>query len=218
MSQTHDGVYEFDSLPLKPVEAGTNLLVTGPSIGGAQGLAMQLLGCREEEGLLLVTTTADGTEAIADYEQTGPRYNSSRMAVVDCTENSQDDDTRNIHAVGSPSDLTGIGIAFSSLYEKLYGTGVERVRTGLLTLAPLVMYTDDIQPLYRFLHTVTGRIRTANGLGISVIDPEAQDERTFRALTQPFDGQIQVREEEGRRELRCRGLADQPSGWQPVEQ
>lgn len=217
MSQTQRPTYEFDSLPLEPIAVGTNLLVTGPSLGGTRNLVMRLLACQPDEGLLLVTTDLGGEQAIADYQENGGQYVTSRMAVVDCTQDSRDDDGRNVHAVSAPSDLTGIGIAFSSLYEQLYGAGIERVRTGLYTLAPLVMYAEEIQPLYRFLHTMTGRIRTADGLGVSAIDPETQDEKTFRTLTQPFDARIQLRERDGTPELRCRGLPDQPDGWLPLD-
>jgi hypothetical protein len=118
--------------------------------------------------------------------------------------------------VSAPGDLTGIGIAFSSLYEQLYDGGVERVRTGLYTLAPLLMFVDEVQPLYRFLHTVTGRIRSAGGLGVAAMDPQTEDETTVRTLLQPFDGEIQLREADGH-EMRIRGLDDQPDGWQPID-
>jgi hypothetical protein len=219
MSQTQQPKYEFDeAVPLEPVAAGTNLLVTGPSLAGTRDLAMRLLACRESEGLLLLSTDMRGGDAIEQFEANGCEYNTSRMAVVDCMQDSVDDDARNIHAVAAPSDLTGIGIVFSGLYEDLYGAGIERVRTGLCTLDPLLMYTEKVQPIYRFLHTMTGRIRTANGLGVSVIDPEAQEETTVRTLSQPFDAEIEVREhDDGQRQLRARGLADQPDGWQDVD-
>ncbi|MFC7132508.1 MULTISPECIES: DUF7504 family protein [Salinibaculum] len=217
MSQVDGTTYEFEGLPLEPVDAGTNLLVTGPPLGGTRRLVMQLLHCGPSEGLLLVTTETGGGDVIDAYERDATRYVDSRMAVVDCTEPGQDDEARNVHAVAAPSDLTGIGIAYSSLYERLYGLGIERVRTGLVSLAPLLMYAEEVQPLYRFLHTVTGRIRTADGLGVSALDPESQDERTFRTLTQPFDGRVELRERDGTHELRCRGLPDQPDGWQPLD-
>jgi len=218
MSQAQKPRYEFsDALPIEPVDTGTNLLVTGPSLGGTRELVMRLLTCQPSEGLLLLTTDIGGREAIENFEASGCPYETSRMAVVDCTQDSLEDDERNIHSVSAPSDLTGMGIVFSSLYEQLYGAGIERVRTGLYTLAPLVMYAEKIQPLYRFLHTMTGRIRTADGLGVSAIDPEAQEEKTFRTLTQPFDAQIELREQDGDEQLRVRGLDDQPDGWQPLD-
>jgi hypothetical protein len=219
MSQTQTPIYEFgDAVPLDPISGGTTLLVTGASLDGTRDIAMRLLGCQDSEGLLLLSTDMRGTDAIEQFEAAGCQYATSRMAVVDCMQDSVDDDTRNIHAVTAPSDLTGIGIVFSGLYEDLYGAGIERVRTGLCTLDPLLMYTEKVQPLYRFLHTMTGRIRTANGLGVSVMDPEAQEETTVRTLSQPFDAEIEVRErEDGQQQLRARGLDDQPDGWLDVD-
>jgi hypothetical protein len=219
MSQADQQTYEFDDgIPIDPVPPGTNLLVTGSPLHGSRDLAMRLLGCSESEGLLLLSTDLRGVESIENFEASGCRYDTSRMAIVDCMQTSNDDETRNIHTVAAPSDLTGIGIVFSSLYEDLYGAGIERVRTGLCTLDPLVMYTDKVQPLYRFLHTVTGRIRTAHGLGVSVIDPAAQEETTVQTLSQPFDARVELRKhDDGQRQLRVRGLDDQPSGWQDVD-
>jgi len=217
VSQTQQPAYDFpDAIPVEPVPAGTSLLVTGPALGGTRDLLLRLLTCGREEGLVLVTADAHGTDAIAALERAGCAYDTSRMAVVDCTGDGEDDESRNIHTVSAPGDLTGIGIAYSSLYERLYAAGFERVRTGLDSLAPLVMFAEEIQPIYRFLHTVTGRIRSAGGLGVAAIDPEAQEETAFRTLAQPFDGELQFRERDNTPQLRVRGLADQPEGWQPV--
>lgn len=218
MSQTQEPGYEFDDrLPIEPVPAGTNLLVTGPSLGGTRELVMELLACDRPEGLLLLTTDIRGSEVIEQFAARGCQYDRSRMAVVDCTRDGTDDEGQNVHAVSSPRDLTGIGIAFSSLYEELYAAGIERVRTGLYTLDSLLMYVEEIQPFYRFLHTVTGRIRTADGLGVSAMDPEAQEETVVRTITQPFDAKVELREREDATQIRVRGLDGQPDGWQPVD-
>jgi len=217
VSQTQQPAYEFDNLPLEPIPAGTNLLVTGPAMGGLRELMMRLLACEDDEGLLVLALDVDADETIANFETGGCGYDPARMAVVDCTQSGTEDDSRNVYSVSTPSDLTGMGILFSSLYEQLYDAGFERVRTGLYTISTLFMYTDEMQPLYRFLHTLTGRVRTADGLGVSAVDPETMDEQTFRTLTQPFDAEIQLREREGDHELRVRGLDDQPDGWQSFE-
>jgi len=216
MSQAQRPQYEFhQALPLAPVDPGTNLLVTGPSLGGLRELVARTLACRDGEGLLLLTTDANGADAISTYEAAGCSYEPARMAVVDCTQESVEDERRNVYTVADPGDLTGMGIVFSSLYEQLYDAGIQRVRTGLFTLSTLVMYTEDIQPLYRFLHTLTGRIGQADGLGVCAIDPETQDDQTLSGLTQPFDGQVELRKRDDTHQLRVRGLADQPEEWQP---
>lgn len=120
--------------------------------------------------------------------------------------------------VSTQSDLTGIGMKFSSLYESLYGTvSGGRVRTGLISLSSLAMYVD-LRTLFQFVQTLSGRIDSADGLGVFAIDPTTHDTRTVNTLSQAADGRIEVREPEseaGDGELRVRGLPDQPSGWQP---
>ena len=120
--------------------------------------------------------------------------------------------------VSTQSDLTGIGMKFSALYESLYGAAAGgRVRTGLISLSSLSMYVD-LRKLFQFAQTLSSRIDSAGGLGAFTIDPTTHDTRTVNTLSQVADGRIDVREPEvdgvdG--ELRIRGLADQPLGWQP---
>jgi hypothetical protein len=125
-------------------------------------------------------------------------------------------DDENIRSVRSPSDLTGIGIEYSSLYEGLFGEGIQRVRTGLFSISTLLVYADEMQPVYRFLHTLTGRVRTADGFGVCVIDPSSVDDRTLSSITQTFDGRVDLREVDGGKQLRVRGLAGQSSDWRSL--
>jgi len=209
--------YRFDGLPLEPVGRGTNLLVTGPAMGGIRELTLRLLQRQSpEEGALFVAADADGASVLSDYEALGGQVDVARVGAVDCTEEGVDDEARNVHAVGSPADLTGVGIEFSSLYERLHANGAESVRTGIYTLSPFVVYAPS-KAVFRFVHTLTGRIRTAEGLGVCAIDPDTVDDQTLSSIAQAFDGQVELREHEGECAIRTRGLADQPDGWQPLD-
>ena len=209
--------YSFEGLPLSEVPNGTNLLVTGPALGGIRTLLLRMLlrGGRRE-GARFITADTDGPTTLSDYAALGGDCDPTRVGVVDCTETGVDDADHNVHAVGSPNDLTGVGIEFSSLYEALYANGAERVRTGVYTLSPFVVYSS-VKPVYRFLHTLTGRIRTADGLGVCAIDPAAVETETLTSIAQAFDGRVALRSENGETAVRVQGLADQPDGWQPVE-
>ncbi|QLH81050.1 DUF7504 family protein [Halosimplex pelagicum] len=209
--------YTFESLPLRGVETGTNILVTGPALGGIRELTMRMLLRRHSrEGTLFIAADVDGRETLSAYEALGGDLDFARVGVVDCTENGADDESCNVHAVGSPADLTGAGIEFSSLYERIHENGAARVRTGVYTLSPFVVYAPA-KSVFRFVHTLTGRIRTADGLGVCAIDPDAVDDQTLSSIAQAFDGQVELREVDGQRAVRVRGLPDQPDGWQPVE-
>jgi len=216
MGQTASPRYDFEGLPLDPVEPGTSLLVTGPSIGGTRELCMELLRS-EREGVLLLSADLGGGEAIEAFERAGVQFDPSRMGILDATQHGETDADRNVCAIGTPADLTGMGMHYARLYEELHGAGVERVRTGLYTLTTILPYVDDIKPVYRFLHTLTGRVTSADGFGVCALDPRTQDERVLGSLTQPFDGRVELRREGDGCEIRVRGLSGHHDDWRGYE-
>ncbi|WP_459191632.1 DUF7504 family protein [Halosimplex sp. J119] len=209
--------YAFENLPLEPVESGTNILVTGPALGGIRELTLRLLLRRHSrEGALFIAADVDGRETLTDYEAMGGDVDFARVGVIDCTEEGVDNEECNVRAVGGPGDLTGAGIEFSALYERIHSNGAARVRTGVYTLSPFLVCAPA-KSVFRFVHTLTGRIRTADGLGVCAIDPGAVDDQTLTSIAQAFDGQVELREADGERVIRARGLPDQPDDWQAVE-
>lgn len=217
MSQDTRSHYEFGTLPIAPVQPGTSLLVAGPALAGTRELALRMLRTvRQDEGVLFIGADESGTTLLEEYTTQGGTFDRGRMAAIECDAPSGESDDQNIRTVGSPGDLTGIGIEYSSLYEGLHREGVERVRTGLFTVSTLLMYAEEIQPVYRFLHTLTGRIQSADGVGVCVVDPTTQDDQTLNSITQTFDGRIDLRETDDGKQIRVRGLPDQASDWQPL--
>ncbi|MFB6150969.1 MAG: hypothetical protein ABEJ40_04100 [Haloarculaceae archaeon] len=211
------GHYAFDGLPVREVPSGTNLLVTGPALGGIRGLVLRMLVRRHpREGALLVAADTGGAETLSEYEALADDVDPVRVGVVDCTGEGGEDADRNLRTVGSPGDLTGVGIEFSSLYESLHENGATRVRTGVYTLTPFVLYASP-KPVFRFVHTLTGRIRTADGLGVCAIDPGTVDDKQLSALSQAFDGRVDLRGDDDGCAVRVRGLPDQPDGWQSID-
>lgn len=212
------GGYVFERLPIEPIAAGTNVLISGPALGGTSGVLFDVLGdAGEDEGMLLISADMNGAAAIEEYEAAGRAFDPGRMCVVDCVEHSQEAPNVPVRRVASPSDLTGVGMEFSSLYQSLHGSGLTQVRIGLHSISTLLVYADDFRPVYRFLHTVTSRIRTADGLGAFTIDPDAVEDKALATIAQAFDAKIEVREVSGTLELRIQGLEGQPDGWQAIE-
>lgn len=206
--------YEFPDLPLASVGAGTNLLLTGPTLEGARELLLRLL--LGDDGVLIITADTSARKVLAAFEDVGGRIDRERVRVVSCTQERDDELGDFVSSVGSPGDLTGIGIEYSGQYEQVYARGFDTVRTGIYTLTPLLVYSDDVRPVFRFINTVTSRIRTAEGLGVCAIDPSAHEEQVVTSIAQPFDGRIDVRERDGTVELRVQGLPDQPDEWTAV--
>jgi len=195
------------------IAPGSNILISGPPMTGKQSLAYDILaqGTRNDEGAIIVTTKDNSKKTLSKYED---RINRSvddvPVAVVDCVSRQQGmsntEDTRHIKYASSPVDMTGIGINLSELLEDFYeNQGIKRNRVLLHSISTLLMYSD-LQTVFRFLHVFTGRISSADALGIYVIDPTTHDEQEVNTLKQLFDGMIEVDEQDGKKTVRSSGL------------
>ncbi|MFB6189410.1 MAG: hypothetical protein ABEI57_05970 [Halapricum sp.] len=206
--------YGIDRLPIEPLPAGTNVLVTGSPLDGAREILFELLArTSEEEGLIFVTADTDYQSAVETYEDRASAFDPSRMCVIDATQAPEGAENASVRYVSSPSDLTGIGIEFSSLYESLRASGLDQIRFGLDSISTLLIYADGFRPVYRFLHTITSRIRTADGLGVFTIDPDAVEDEAFATVAQSFDVRVDVRDGEDGPEFRLQGHEGRPEGW-----
>ena len=210
-------------LPGVEVEPGTNLLMAGPPMTGKRTLALRILaeGNRNGEGSIIVTTKDSGEKILADFREQAGDTERAPVGVVDCVTKQQgmrsSQPSEQIAFASSPVDMTGIGIKLSESLQHFYqDLSVTRNRILLYSLSTLLMYSN-LQTVFRFLHVFTGRIQSADSLGVFVIDSTAHDDQTMSTLKQLFDGEIQVREDEDRgTEIRIAGLPDTPNDWQSV--
>jgi KaiC/GvpD/RAD55 family RecA-like ATPase len=221
MSRDPGPGYGFaDGVPVDPVDPGSTVLVAGPALSRTEDLAVSMVadGTGSDEGALFVSTNTTSETLLRTCGRANPSFDPSRAGVVDCT--GQDPGRSRLEAqvklVSTQSDLTGIGMKFSALYESLYANAASgRVRTGLMSLSSLSMYVD-LRDLYRFAHTLSSRIKSAGGLGVFTIDPTTHDTKTVNTLAQVAEGRIDVREsDEAAGELRVRGLPGRSGGWRP---
>lgn len=209
--------YEFDTLPLSDIDAGTSVLITGAAHSGARELALQMATSAREEGSIIVATNRGAPRILSDLESIGIEPNPSQLTIVDCTGGGSADSTdAHVTTVGDPSDLTGIGIRFADAYQRFADADIDCVRTGVISLSTLLTF-QELRPVARFTHTLRGRIASVDGLGIFVIDPAQHDERAVSTLSQFLDGRVEVRDTDAGPEFRCRGLGDQPRDWVPFE-
>jgi KaiC/GvpD/RAD55 family RecA-like ATPase len=225
MSSDDGTRYAFGKqLPVEPIEAGSTVMVSGPAFSAAEPLVRSLVmhAVEDDEGSLFISTKMTSEKLLTACRRTNPNLDTRLTGIIDCSgqEPKPDATDAEVKYVSTQSDLTGIGMKFSALYESLYAEAVDgRVRTGLISLSSLAMYVD-LRKLFRFAQTLAGRIDSAGGLGVFAIDPTTHDDRTVNTLAQVADGRIEVREYDGHDkgidgELRVRGLPDQPGGWQP---
>jgi len=204
------------------IAPGTNLLVAGPPMTGKRALALDVLvhGTRQGEGTIVVTTKDSGERLRAEYAERVPDVEEPLLGIVDCVTRQQGMSNVQNGALtryaSSPVDLTGIGIELSELLRAFYqDEGRKRNRTLLHSLSTLLMYSN-LQTVFRFLHVFTGRIQSADALGLYVIDSTAHDEKTVSTVKQLFDGVLEVRETDGQRACRLVGLADVDAGWRSI--
>jgi len=210
-----------DVCPGVEVEPGTNLLVAGPPMTGKRELAIEILahGSRRGEGSIVVTTKDGGEDVREALRESLGRDEGGQLGVVDCVSKQPGTspvDTADIAYVSSPKDMTGIGIQLSEFLEAFYKEGgAQRNRILLHSLSTLLMYSN-LQTVFRFLHVFTGRVQSADALGVFVIDSTAHDQQTMSTLQQLFDGQIEVREDDdGGTQLRVQGVGE-TTDWRPV--
>ncbi|WP_247731629.1 RAD55 family ATPase [Halovivax limisalsi] len=195
------------------LDAGTNVLVAGPPLTGKRDMALDILasGADRGDGSIIVTTK-DSAEKI--LEQFTERCNTTDpdIGIVDCVTKQRgigtvDNDPR-IRYASSPVDMTGIGIKLSEFLQEFYETrGLTQNRILLHSVSTLLMYSD-LQTVFRFLHVFTGRIQSADALGLCVIDSTAHDDQTMNTLKQLFDVVLEVEEnEDGEPTIRTAGLS-----------
>lgn len=189
-------------------------------MSGKYELLLSILsaGVEDGDGILLVTTNRDADSVIADFEERVGRVPPD-LYIVDAVSEQQTKSghlpPEHVRNVSSPGDLTGIGIAVSEHVQQLVAADTQQTRLGFYSLSTLLMYAD-IEGVFRFLHVLTGRVTSINGLGVFAIDPTTHDESTINTLKQLFDGMIEVRGDGESREVRIVGVPDASAEWQTV--
>jgi hypothetical protein len=100
-----------------------------------------------------------------------------------------------VATVESPSDLTGIGIELSELLSTMAeAADDEPVSVCFDSITSLLQYAD-LQRTFRFLHVVTGRVKTVDGVGHFHIDPAAHTDQELATLKGLFDAVVDVDED-----------------------
>jgi hypothetical protein len=67
-------------------------------------------------------------------------------------------------------------------------------RLAVLSVSTLLVYLD-LQPVYCFLHALTSRVRSVDGIGVFTIHENAHDQETMNTITSLFVDHVPVSEE-----------------------
>jgi len=206
----------LDTDAVSGVRPGTNVLIAGPAMTGKEQLALEILadGSRRGEAAVVVTTNGQASAVAEEYRDRVGSENVD-LGIIDCRGDGGEEGDHEgsfVHHVSSPADLTGIGIGITKAIEALHSAGAERGRMALVSLSTMLTYTDR-ETVFKFCHVLSSRLDAAGYLGVFTIDSGAHDERTLQVLQQAFDGLIEIREDDGARQIRVRGLTDSPTAW-----
>jgi hypothetical protein len=177
----------------------SNVLLLAPSLGGrGNDICLDLL-TRSEPGrtnVLTITYTESPGEFVSRWSD-GVGDPPARGGIVSVGEADASVSGANwtVRGVENPSDLTGIGIELSELLSNMAAAAGddEAVAVCFNNLTSLLQYAD-LQRVFRFLHVVTGRVKTIGGIGHYHIDPDAHDKQTLATLKGLFDAVVEVGE------------------------
>lgn len=223
---TETGSYDLSSVldldAVSDIRPGSSLLISGPAMSGKEQLLWELLadGARAGQGTAVVTTGGRAGDVIDDLKSRAPAADPHTLCAIDCRADSdreerERDDGAYVHRIAAPSNLTGIGIGITKCFDWLHDVGVDSGRVGLDNLSTMVTYADR-QTVFKFCHVLSSRLDSAGFLGLFTIDSSAHDDQTLQVIKQPFDGLVELRERDGIREARVRGLDREPSEWTRV--
>jgi hypothetical protein len=91
--------------------------------------------------------------------------------------------------VADPSDLPRLGITLSEFLTR-WGDETPTV-VAFDSVSALLQYAD-LQRVYRFLHTLKGRLQSVDAVAFYHLDPAAHDDQTIATLRPLFDTVLEV--------------------------
>jgi len=190
---------EGDGPELSRLSGASNVLVLVSSLGDrGRNACFELLTRTQpsETNVLTVTYTDTAPEFVAhwnDYVGAAP----VRGGVVAVGQGGAEagDPSWVAKSVDNPADLTGIGIELSELLSTMSTAADDGEQLAFCfdSITSLLQYAD-LQRAFRFLHVVTGRVKTADGVGYYRLDPEAHDAQALATLKGLFDAVVEVDE------------------------
>ena len=189
-----------DSQPdLSQLEGATNVLLQSPSLGSHgkdAGLRLLTRTPPEKTNVLTVSYVETPPEFVSRWNAgAGTPPTRGGIVTVGQGEAAVNDPAWAVRAVENPSDLTGVGIELSELLSGMAKAADddEHIAFCFDSITSLLQYAD-VQRAFRFLHVVTGRVKTVGGTGHYHLDPEAHDQQTMATLKGLFDAVVAVDE------------------------
>lgn len=182
--------------PLDALGDAGNVLVLAPSIGASRSDACHTLLTADSPAstnVLAVTFSNTPAEWIDEWnEQAGEAPARGGVVAIGRAESRLEAPAWAVKTVENPGDLTGMGIELSDLLSGIAtAADDEPVAACFDSVTSLLQYAD-LQRAFRFLHVVTGRIKSVGASGHFHVDPEAHSDQDLATLKGLFDGIVEV--------------------------
>lgn len=98
-----------------------------------------------------------------------------------------------VEALSDPADLTGLGILVSQ-YLKEWANTENQIVIYLDSLTALLQFVD-LNTAYRFLHVLTGRVKSVGGRTYYRVDPDAHETQTIATIQSLMDDTIALQQQ-----------------------
>jgi len=183
---------------LAELEGVSNVLLLSPSLGpGKNETCHELLTQTDptETNVLLVSFTDTPSDLVAEWDDFAG-VSPSRGGIVSVGEPgaSVEDPAWAVKSVENPADLTGIGIQLSEMLSGIANAAEvddQPIVVCFDSITSLLQYAD-LQRTFRFLHVVTGRVKSVGAVGHYHVDPAAHDDQDLATLKGLFDAVVEV--------------------------
>lgn len=195
------------------IPKANNLMTIGPPLMGKSVFARNLFEEKLREGYGgIYVTTRDLPEDITDW------FNDDfEFKILDCVSKTMSEDlpdTPNIKRV-PVMDLTGITSNLNGFLEEFWRGDSKKVVIVFDSLSTLLMYCN-LQTVFRFLHILVARIKSAEAVALYIIEEGMHDDPTTATLKQLFNGAVELKEENEKRYLRFIGSSIR-TDWKEFE-
>ncbi|MFB6312215.1 MAG: hypothetical protein ABEH64_13660 [Salinirussus sp.] len=200
MAERAEGSGDTGTPQLTDLEGVSNVLVMAPAIGAPKTDACMTLLTQTppaRTNVLSVTFVDSPTELVTRWDDvagSGPARGG--IVAVGQSDAGRTEGEWRVATVENPSDLTGIGIELSELLSRMAESADddEPIVVCFDSITSLLQYAD-LQRTFRFLHVVTGRVKTVGGVGHFHVDPEAHSNQDIATLKGLFDAVVEVDDE-----------------------
>jgi len=209
MSLTDDAAFEVADLPLDAIDDGTSVLLTGDDADALETVFYRLVGANDGERSLVLATDATG-RAVDRSLESAVDGGSERSTVLTCE---GPDSGENVTTVDDITDLTGLGMQFSSLVAQ-GESDAPRLRAGILLCSSICQEIDDTRSVFRFLNSnLLSQLRRNEAIGVCALDTSVDvgtDTSSLVAgMETSFSGRIHVETTgPGRASLDVSGFGD----------